>query len=181
MDRKKKAFIILLSYLTILFTLKSFNNKGKNITYNSEHETYNSPYAYYGNTEIYIGKEDDINLIRDENDGNIYIVDERYEDDPSLSIYDSYRIKRISEIKDVLEVLMQYEKEYPTEWDRSLSSLEKEWVAHNICYYLGYERNRTGHVDLDNNDEDRYHSLLQILVKLREEVENERYTRLLNK
>ena len=35
-------------------------------------------------------------------------------------------------------------------WERTLFSLKMEWICHNFLYLVGYERERTKDVDLDN-------------------------------
>ena len=52
----------------------------------------------------------------------------------------------------ILAVLQEYEKVYPTRWNRSLEGLQIEWVAHNISFQYGILPVRSGSVDLDNLD-----------------------------
>lgn len=51
--------------------------------------------------------------------------------------------------------MLHYNNENPTNpaWTRTAWSIVVEWVAHNGAYYLNVQRDRTGDVDLDNNDE----------------------------
>ncbi|MDE5888487.1 MAG: hypothetical protein K2H20_00535, partial [Bacilli bacterium] len=72
---------------------------------------------------------------------------------PDMCIYNSYKIKESSIIMEVLLILEEYEKENPSNWNRTLDSMYNEWIVHNICYGLNYRIRSTEHVDLDNEDE----------------------------
>lgn len=34
-------------------------------------------------------------------------------------------------------------------WKRSINSMRREWATHNLCYAIGYKRERTKDVDLN--------------------------------
>lgn len=124
----------------------------------------------YSNGDIYIG---DLNFINQKQENasvsDVFVVDERLTDDPNMIILDSYRIKTLKEQKEILKCLLEYEALYPTDWDRSLYSMELEWTIHNILYDLDYEKERTKSVDLNNDDEFVYRvlSLFQIVNTLK--------------
>ena len=66
-----------------------------------------------------------------------------------VTVWNSYKIKKI---KHQLEVI-DYIKDHPSMTEvakRNKWSLLAEWRAHNLLYWLGYERSRTAHCDLNN-------------------------------
>ena len=56
----------------------------------------------------------------------------------------------------ILDILLNYEREYPTDWDRTKDAMLREWITHNVLYDFSFQTNRTKEVDLDNNDEKVY-------------------------
>lgn len=81
-----------------------------------------------------------------------------------MIIYDSYKITDKDTRNDVLCCLLEYEKMYPSDWNRTIISMRNEWIIHNLSYYLHYERGSAANVDLNNDDEAYYDSI--ILKKL---------------
>lgn len=49
---------------------------------------------------------------------------------------------------------------------RTRQSMINEWVAHNFLYYKGYQRDRTGSVDLDEGEPKWRRFIYWILAKL---------------
>lgn len=170
LTNQKKAFLFLASYLIILFTPKRSKNKEATITYNDKYQIEELiPYATYNNKSVYI--IDDGEKIDEANPNDICVVDHRESTNSTMIVYDSYRIKNKQEIETVLNILLNYEDEYPSNWNRTLTSMEKEWLIHNICYFLNYEQARTKHVDLDNEDEEDFSSIVNILSKIKEIID----------
>lgn len=122
------------------------------IFYPNYTQTCISPYARCNGKDIYI--IDDEEFIIKEND-SISVIDSRYDDDPNMTIIDSYSINNLKQMRNILTVLKKYENDFPSSWNRTILSMEYEWILHNICYQFGYERCCTKDVDLDNNDEGR--------------------------
>ncbi len=173
MKKSKKALILLSTYFLLLFTVKNFNKKKSTITYNDSYEEdCILPYAYYNDRSIYIVSGEDIELIKEDND-NIYVIDNRNAENPTMAICDSYKIINRDEMKNILNIIIRYEQEYSSSWDRTLSSMEREWLVHNICYYLKFHTIRTEKVDLDNFDETKYNNLLHILLNFKEIIDKE--------
>ena len=67
----------------------------------------------------------------------------------AVTIYNSYKIKKYKHMKEVVEWIKEY-CHLTSVTDRSDFSLIAEWRAHNLLYWLGYERDRTMHCDLNN-------------------------------
>lgn len=172
-DKKKKAFILLSTYFIILTTPKIKANEVEDtIIYNEEYEFEETiHYAKYKDKSIYIGTDESISRLIDNTTQNIYIADKRNLDNPTMSIYDSYKINNIKDISNILTIILNYEKEYPSNWNRSFNSMKKEWLIHNLCYKLNYELERTKKVDLDNNDETDFTNIISILSKLKEIID----------
>ncbi len=161
-DRIKKLIFLLTTYFTILLTVKAgTNNTGKNelYPYNTTPTETICPYTTYGNRNIYIADEETIKrIIVESND--IYIIDERDEKDPNMCICNSHLIKSTQEIEDIIDILLQYEKENPSDWERTRDSLINEWIMHNLGFDFGIKRLRTRNVDLNNADEENYDDLI---------------------
>ena len=165
-NKQKKALILLMTYIVILFTPK-LKKSQPSITYNPNYEiTEDMEFAHYNDYHIYIGSKDYIDKIYDKDTHNIYIIDERDNSNPNVEIYNSAFIVSNKQRLTILKILLEYEKMYPTAWNRTLNSMENEWFIHNLCYYLNLETHRTSEVDLDNNDEENYKNLLAIIRTL---------------
>lgn len=126
-------------------------------------------FASYSLGKVYICFKDDFDMYQQLlQDDDILVVDNRNSDNPDMCIYNSCKITDAKVIMEVLLILEEYEKRYPSYWNRTLSSMYNEWVIHNICYSLSYRTESTEHVDLDNEDEKVYSSLVfKILLNTR--------------
>ena len=166
-NKTKRVFILLVTYFVIIFTSKSCNDSHRykpQITYNQEYSQDSPlPYATYSNGNVYIAKEEIISdIITDEND--IYIIDQRDGIDPNFRIDSSYRITSERQRNEIIKILLNYESEYPSNWNRDEESLRNEWEIHNICHTFGIKPYNTSHVDLDNNDREKYDSPVLTLI-----------------
>ena len=67
--------------------------------------------------------------------------------DNCLTIKDSHKVSKFK----FCGILKQIRSEHPMSdvWKRSIFSLSMEWTCHSFLYEIGYERERTGTVDLD--------------------------------
>ena len=128
-NKTKRVFILLVTYFVIIFTSKSCNDNHRykpQITYNQEY-TQDSPlpYATYSNGNVYIANEEIISdIITDGND--IYIIDQRDSSDPNFRIDSSYRITSERQRNEIIKILLNYESEYPSAWDREEESLRNK-------------------------------------------------------
>lgn len=78
-----------------------------------------------------------------------------YGDNPCVSIKNSYLVTRNEDIKAVLAYvrgLDEYKKLKEFGYTRTPQSEFQEWKGHNVLYKLGYQRSRTGSVDIDQNE-----------------------------
>lgn len=142
---KKKKLILLALLLTISTSGCGTNEKNEK----------QSPYSEYSKGNVYIGNIDYLNTL-DVNENDILILDKRDDEDPDIKIYDSYLILDSNVIEEILDIILAYEKENPSNWNRTKSTMRTEWFFHNLAYYLNYQRDRTKDVDLNNYDEENY-------------------------
>lgn len=67
-----------------------------------------------------------------------------------LTVYESYKVRKWN----MRKVLRRIERDnvavQTSVFQRSFFSLKMEWICHNFLYNIGYERDRTGDVDMDN-------------------------------
>lgn len=147
-NRRKKTFALLVIYSLIIFKLNSRRNI--KVNYNEEYDKCGDNYfACLDNKNIFIVDDRDSFCL----DDNIYVIDSRYDDDPNMIVYNSYKIKSLEEIKEILKILKEYERQYPSKWERSILSMEYEWIVHNLAYYLNISPESSKDVDLNNADE----------------------------
>ena len=87
--------------------------------------------------------------------GEIAVMDDRYSENPSFRIYDSYRIRKNRDKREILRAMMDYNAAHPTDpaWQRTENNLVLEWMEHNLAYRVGFLRSRAANVDLDNHAE----------------------------
>lgn len=156
-SKNKKAFLILSTCILFLTSPKVKARENIDIIYNDYYEI-NSlvPFASYKNTNIYITKNKGIHKNNNNNINNVYIVDQRYLKDPNMIISSSSKIRDKNEMNIILDIILEYERRYPSNWNRSKESMYNEWLFHNICYDLYIQRFRTIEVDLNNEDEKVY-------------------------
>lgn len=164
LNDKKKVLLLLSTYLTLLLIPK-VKAKSHDMQLNDNYEIgCEDIYATYNNRKIYISNESYIyNIIDNDSDG-IYIIDSRNANNPDMKICNSYKIRSKELKNEIIDLLLKYEEDYPSKWDRTKESMYNEWVIHNICYWFSLKKESTKAVDLDNEDEDKYDS--KILYKI---------------
>ena len=89
-------------------------------------------FANYSNGKVYIGNKRFIDSLTDVSDNDILIIDSRKDKDPSMRILSSQRILDRNVCNEIIDIIEEYEKEHPSSWDRSVSSMKIEWFVHNI-------------------------------------------------
>lgn len=161
--RKKIIVIALLISLGIIYIP---NHKYENVVINEiDCDNLSVRCFSYSLGHVYIGDYASIQAIAKEaNENDILIIDFRKIADPDMQVLQSYRIKDIDVINEILEIMLFYEESDPTLWNRTLNSMRNEWEIHNYSYMFKYDIGRTRDVDLNNADEDKYSS--SILKKI---------------
>lgn len=161
---KKRALVLALMYMSLSWCSQINASIERDRTYSYElSDTESESFATYGKYKLYFGSEEDLNYYMD-NPYNICIVDGRFGDNPNFRICDSFRITNDEDMFNILAVLLEYEKENPSDWNRTIEGLQIEWVAHNMSYEYGLLRDRSGSVDLDSKDAILYEDNLIKLV-----------------
>jgi hypothetical protein len=73
----------------------------------------------------------------------------------NIHIQDSHLIQDSKTIENAIENILAsvyFEKLAAAGYTRTKGSLIREWKAHNVLYRWGYEKERTGSVDLDQSE-----------------------------
>lgn len=68
--------------------------------------------------------------------------------DNVATIINSYKIKKLSHMIDVVKWLKSYDEPVT---QQSIFIMVSEWRAHNLLYWLNIEKDRTANVDIDIN------------------------------
>lgn len=166
--RVKKLIFLITTYFTILLTVKAGGGNSKNDSYPYNEVPYETiaPYTTYSKGSVYIADAETIKrIIVDSCD--LYVIDDRgNEKNPDMCICNSYKIRSKEDIREIVEILLQYESEFPSDWERTAESMYNEIRMHNKGFDLGYKETRTRDVDLDNNDEEKFNNpMLSLLLK----------------
>ena len=114
----------------------------------------NLAYARYSLGYVYIGDQNFLNSI-DAKENDILVLDER-EENLNVKIINSYLVEDANVRNEILCIIQEYEKEYPTAWERSLESMRTEWAVHNFFYNMHMRKTSTVDVDFENNEEKLY-------------------------
>ena len=150
---KKKTLIILIICFFILTGCSKKNDLNLN-----------NGYIEYSKGRIFIGNKKYLSSLDDIKEGDVLILDQRNAKAPNIKIYNSYLINDILTINEILNIIYEYEKINPSNWDRSIESMRNEWVIHNLLYYSNKEINRTKDVDLNNIDEEKYKNIIKNII-----------------
>lgn len=152
---RKRAFIIACMYMvfSMYANERAALYKDRNLSYNLNSE-YNGNGEYFGSCngyDVYFGSENELKQYS-KNDKNICIIDGSRGLNPNYKICDSYRITNEQEMYNIIGIIMEYDKLYPSRWHRSLDGLQIEWYLHNVCYEMNIFIDRSDSVDLDMRD-----------------------------
>lgn len=131
-------------------------------------------FARYSEGNVYIGDAIFIGKLNKDNKKDIFVIDNRSDDDPTLKVLSSYKITDNNLQNEIIHILLEYEKRNPSAWNRTMKKMKIEWTAHNLLYYFDYKVNRTVDVDFNNNDEKVYNRemLKQVIKKVTKKVLN---------
>lgn len=123
-------------------------------------------YACYRDGDIYIGDEEYLKCVNCK-PGDVLICDTRNAEDSNFKIYDSYHVTDKEARNDIIEVLLRYEEENPSNWNRTKESMRLEWYVHNLIHDFTPETDHSTDVDLNNSDEQIYDiKVLRRILKL---------------
>lgn len=155
--KKSKKRLFLVSAFILLIGYYSKDYKYKKNNYKIVDGNF---YATYSDGLVYIGDEDFLNNIT-ASEYDVLVCDSRENTkNPDMIIYNSYLIEDKDKRNEILEIICEYEKCYPSNWNRSIESMRLEWYMHNLSYFLNFRKDRTTDVDFDNDDEKKYDKIL---------------------
>ncbi len=87
--------------------------------------------------------------------GEIAVYDDRFTENPSFQVLDSYRIRKNRVKREVIRAMIAYNAAHPTDpaWQRTENNLVLEWMEQNLAYLVGFLRSRAASVDLEYHAE----------------------------
>ena len=131
-------------------------------------------FATYIDGNVYIGDSNFIKELKDIKETDVIILDDTKNIDPDYKIISSYKITDNVIQNEILNIPYEYNKLYPSSWNRSMKSMKIEWTAHNLLYYFDYQTIRTSDVDFNNKDENVYNKkmLKDTIKKIIKKVRN---------
>ena len=160
MEKKNKKNV-LIYLMALLVSLSLYHNKNKKRE--KENLTSDNTYSVYGNYnkgKVYIcdsmNDAKKVYELCDKND--VVVVDQTEFEDPNMKIVSSYKITDKEDMIQILNIIKDYCKNKGSNWNRSINSMQNEWVVHNICSNMFIKRSSTNDVDLNNGDENLYNS-----------------------
>lgn len=162
--KNKKKMLLLMSACLLLVSCKD-SKKIEDPIYDVS-SYLSKPYATYSMGNIYIGNKEYLQGLSNLSKYDILIEDQRTNKNPNMRIYDSYTVYDPNVRREILEAICNYEREDPSEWERSISSMEAEWYFHNLSYFFSIQKERAKDVDLDNDAEYKYNnSIIKKITK----------------
>ena len=117
-------------------------------------------FAYYSLGKVFIGDEEYLSSLKNIDENDILILDNRNYPEPNIKVYSSYKISDRAVRDEILEIICKYEEIYPSDWDRSIESMRLEWFIHNIFYDCNILKDRCADVDFNNNSEIIYNNIV---------------------
>lgn len=158
-NKNRKNVLIYLMALLVSLSLYHNKNKKKETISLTDDKSF-SVCGTYSRGKVYICDSmydaNKVHEICDEND--VVVVDQTEFDDPNMKIVSSYKIKNKEEMIQILNIIKDYCKNKGSNWNRSISSMQNEWIVHNMCSNMHIKRSSTNDVDLNNSDENLYNS-----------------------
>lgn len=142
--------------LTIVFiTLTTINKLNPNHTNNYQILKNEKAYARYDDGLIYIISDKEKPNIK-LNKGDILVIDSRRKKDPNMIVKSSFEIRNKDKRNTIINVIQEYEKDYPSKWERSNETMRLEWLIHNMSCDCNYKSSHSCSVDFNNGDEKKY-------------------------
>lgn len=121
--------------------------------------SYSEGYVYIGDKSFLSKISDDISI------NDVLVEDLRFSsNNPDMKVRNSCQIHDVRVQEEIISILCEYERCYPSPWDRSKDSMQLEWFVHNLSYDFNYSRDRSRDVDFDNDDQFIYEN--PALVKM---------------
>ncbi len=163
--RNKKKTLLLMGLCLLLISCRSVKNVDEEENVYPSISDLNGASSGYSLGNIYIGSKGYLLSLKNLSDNDILVEDQRTNRNPNMRIYDSYAINDATIRKEILEAICKYEEDDPSEWERSIDSMENEWYLHNVAYYFSLQKKRAKDVDLDNDAEYKFKASLNKVIK----------------
>lgn len=119
---------------------------------------YRSFYRRKARIDVYIVSKEQADRMEAVGNGcDVIVVDDRASPDPNMQVRQSYKITHRADRAAIVRILLEFNGQYPehNRWNRTFSSMMREWVLHNVAYRMGVQPKRTGDVDFNNGDEEK--------------------------
>ena len=109
-------------------------------SYDYEEEDEYGTWGFSGTVYIYKGDEiKDISYFDNPdhrpsgyvNGRDVIVLDKRNQENPNMVVYNSYKIRDTNQQKEIISILLDYEKASPSNWKRTSESMLTEWKWHN--------------------------------------------------
>ncbi len=156
----RKKVIIYLSAMLILLNL--FNIKNKKINKDKQltsSDVHSFEYSYGKGNVYFCNSLDAIAELKETiQESDVIVVDQSDCNDPNMKVISSYKITNIEDMKKIIKIIKEFCNSNVSCWNRSVESMENEWIIHNLCSNFHIKRSSTDDVDFNNADEDFYNS-----------------------
>lgn len=153
-DNKRKIIIYISIGIVLLSLLHAKRKKSDPENYYVGEVSTDVCYSYKeGNVYICNSLIEGMELRYSCNESDVIVVDQSDYADPNMKILSSYKITDVENMKEILEIIKKYCASKETMWDRSIESMQNEWIVHNMCSFLSIKNSSTDDVDLNNDDE----------------------------
>lgn len=162
MNKRKKVLLYIVTTLMVLNFFGKREQKVMQTTISEIHEEYDS----YSEGRIFYcdSSENATAVCQLINEKDIVVLDQLHFDDPNIKILSSYRITDTEMINEILCIIKTHFDMKESRWNRTIESMQNEWIIHNICSSLLIKKGSTDDVDLNNEDEELYNS--KIITKI---------------
>ena len=125
-------------------------------------------YATYSLGKVYIGNKAYIESVSDKSTINdILIIDSRNSQDPDMQVVSSFEVNDPIIQSEIISIMLNYERNNPSRWERTSRSMKVEWFVHNFLHTVNYKISHTSDVDFNNRDEKRYDIEHQIKTRIK--------------
>lgn len=160
-NNKRKIIIYIFTVIILLSLLHAKRKKSNVENYYIGEVSTDMCYSYKeGNVYICNSLIEGMELRNICNESDVIVVDQSDFADPNMKILSSYKITDVENMKEILEIIKEYCASRETMWDRSIESMQNEWIVHNMCSFLSIKNSSTDDVDLNNGDEKFYSSII---------------------
>lgn len=145
---KKIIALLMIQIFLVCFSCVKIKERPKGESNYVSYTTHDRTTYEYSSGEVCISKSGR------ESEGIINVLDVRNCDNPGMKVKDSYNIRDIKAMREIIEILIDYSNNNTSDnmWRRTELSMTCEWIIHNVLYDMDIMVNHTGDVDFNNNE-----------------------------